>query len=260
MSIFKTEIASDIIPSDNPVHQRLLKPYTVINNQIRGDVLELGCGEGRGIEEILSKADTFLGLDKIDEVIKRLQDKYPDAVFKQAIFPPISFIENNSYDFIISFQVIEHVKDDRLFLEEIYRLLKPGGVAVITTPNIKMSLSRNPWHIREYTAQELLDLSYDIFDKIEARGISGNDKVMQYHAENKKSVERIMRFDILDLQHRLPAFLLKVPYEILNRMNRNKLKEGDDELVASITYNDFIVTDVPDESLDLFYYLYKKYS
>ena len=50
MSVFKTEIVSDIIPSDNPIHQRLLKPYTVIKNQIRGNVLELGCGEGRGIE------------------------------------------------------------------------------------------------------------------------------------------------------------------------------------------------------------------
>jgi len=258
MSVFKTEIASDIILSDNPLHQRLLKPYTVVKNLISGDVLELGCGEGRGIEEVMSRVDSYLGLDKIDEVIKRLQEKYPKAAFKQAVFPPLSFIEQDSFDYIISFQVIEHVKDDRLFLEEIYRLLKRGGVAVITTPNIKMSLSRNPWHIREYTARELLDLSSGIFDNVEARGISGNDKVMKYHAENKRSVNRIMRFDVLDLQHRLPAFMLKVPYEILNRINRNKLKKGDDQLVASITYRDFIVTDAPEESLDLFYYMYKK--
>jgi SAM-dependent methyltransferase len=258
MSVFKTEIASEIIPSDNPVHQRLLKPYMVVKGQISGDVLELGCGEGRGIEEILPAVDSYLGLDKIEEVIGKLQDKYSDAEFIRTTFPPVSITENNIYDTIISFQVIEHVRNDRFFLEEIYRLLKPGGVAIITTPNIKMSLSRNPWHIREYTAMELSDLTEGIFDRVEAKGITGNEKVMQYHAENRKSVERIMRFDVLDLQHRLPAFLLKVPYEILNRINRNKLKKGDDQLVASITYEDYIITDKPEKSLDLFYYLYKK--
>ena len=159
MSIFKTEITSDSIPSDNPIHQRLLKPYTVVKEEISGNVLELGCGEGRGIEMILPKANSFLGLDKIDEVIRNLTEKYPDGQFIQSVFPPIDILESGVFDFIISFQVIEHIRNDRLFLEEIYRLLKPGGLAIITTPNIRMSLSRNPWHIREYTVKELTELS-----------------------------------------------------------------------------------------------------
>ena len=81
MSVFKTEIASNIIPSDNPVHQRLLKPYMVIKEQVGGNVLELGCGEGRGIEEVLPKVDSYLGLDKIDEVIEKLQGRYTHAEF-----------------------------------------------------------------------------------------------------------------------------------------------------------------------------------
>ena len=165
---------------------------------------------------------------------------------------------NVGFDFIISFQVIEHIRSDRLFLEEIYRLLKPGGIAIISTPNIKMSLSRNPWHIREYTAMELEDLCKGIFDKVITKGIAGNSKVMEYHEDNRRSVERIMRYDIMDLQHRLPSFLLKLPYEVLNRMNRNTLKKGANDLVASISYEDYLVTNNPEESLDLFYYLYKK--
>jgi 2-polyprenyl-3-methyl-5-hydroxy-6-metoxy-1,4-benzoquinol methylase len=258
MSIFKTEITSDSIPSDNPIHQRLLKPYTVVKGEISGNVLELGCGEGRGIELILTKVDSFLGLDKIEEVIRNLKEKYPDGQFIQSVFPPVGILESEVFDFVISFQVIEHVRKDRLFLEEIYRLLKPGGMAIISTPNIKMSLSRNPWHVREYTAKELTDLSASIFDRVISKGITGNEKVMQYHEDNRKSVEKIMRFDVLDLQHRLPGFLLKLPYEILNRMNRNTLKKGDSELVESITFKDYLVTDNPEESLDLFYYLYKK--
>jgi 2-polyprenyl-3-methyl-5-hydroxy-6-metoxy-1,4-benzoquinol methylase len=75
------------------------------------------------------------------------------------IIPPFSGLQDNAFDVVVSFQVIEHIRNDRQYIKEIYRVLKPGGKALITTPNIKMSLSRNPWHIREYTAVELSDLS-----------------------------------------------------------------------------------------------------
>jgi hypothetical protein len=81
---------------------------------------------------------------------------------------------------------------------------------------------------------------------------------MKYYEENKRSVEKITRYDIFDLQHRLPAFMLKIPYEILNRINRNSLKEADDTLVSSIRHEDYRLSDDPDQSLDLFYYLHKK--
>ena len=75
---------------------------------------------------------------------------------------------------------------------------------------------------------------------------------MTYYERNKKSVERITRWDILDLQHRLPASWLRVPYEILNRLNRNKLKTTSDELVMSIGYDDYVVADDAANALDLF--------
>jgi SAM-dependent methyltransferase len=258
MRIFKTEVTSDHIISDNPIHQRLLKPYVVVSEQVEGDILELGCGEGRGLDKILPAVDSYLGIDKIQGAVDSLIDDYPKGNFKAAVFPPFKGLADNYFSAVISFQVIEHVKDDALFLKEIYRVLKPGGTAIISTPNIKLSISRNPWHIREYTADELGALTNGIFDKVEMKGISGNDKVMGYFENNRKSVQKIMKFDIFNLQHNLPTSLLKIPYEILNRINRNKLKNEDDSLVNSISYSDYIVTDSPDKSLDLFYYLYKK--
>jgi hypothetical protein len=67
-----------------------------------------------------------------------------------------------------------------------------------------MSLSRNPWHIREYLADELTVLAGKIFQNVQMKGITGNEKVMTYFDENKKSVNRVTRFDILNLQYRLP--------------------------------------------------------
>ncbi len=251
MAIYTTEITSDQIASDNPIHQRLLKAYIEAIPFIKGDMLELGCGEGRGIDLIVPRSSSFLGLDKIEAVIESLRSKYPDYLFESSVFPPVK-LPDQSFDTIVSFQVIEHIKNDHLFLKEIYRLLKKGGKAVISTPNRLMSLSRNPWHEREYTADELEKICNKYFDKVSMMGIAGNDKVMTYHERNRKSVDKIMRFDVLDLQHKLPASLLRIPYDILNRINRNSLKSQSDELVSSISQEDYLLKEKDDQNLDLF--------
>ena len=250
--VFTTEITSESIPSDNPIHQRLLKAYVLAQDFVQGDVLEVGCGEGRGIDLILDKAKSYTAIDKIEPVIDQLRKKYPSGKFVSGNIPPLTQFADKSFDRIFSFQVIEHIEDDHLFLKEINRVLKPGGIALITTPNRLRSLSRNPWHIREYTAGELTDLAKKYFSKVEMKGITGNEKVQQYYNRNKKAVGRIMQFDILDLQHKLPAFLLKVPYELLNRFNRNRLKDNSDELVSSIRHEDYLLTDEAQTALDLF--------
>lgn len=252
MSVFTTEIASEVIPSDNPIHQRLLKAYYLSLEYISGDVLEIGCGEGRGVELLAPKAKSFTGIDKIGSIIDNLKSKYPKGNFKQVVIPPFFGVESNAYDVVVSFQVIEHIKNDLAYLEEIHRVLKPGGKALITTPNIKLSLSRNPWHIREYTAEELTALAKKVFPKVVMKGVSGNEKVMTYHEDNRASVNKMMRWDILNLQYRLPAFLLKLPYEFLNRRNRNKLNTVNTGLVSEIHHSDYLLSEKPDESLDLF--------
>jgi len=251
MSVYTTEIASDVIASDNPIHQRLLKAYYLSLDYISGDVLEVGVGEGRGIELLETKADTIVGIDKIPQVIEKLNAQFPGKDFRQMIIPPFSGLKDNSFDSVVSFHVIEHIKQDKDYLKEMCRVLRPGGIALITTPNIKMSLSRNPWHIREYTAQELKDLASGIFSDVKMLGVSGNEKVMSYYENNKKSVDKMMRWDVLNLQYRLPAAVLKVPYEILNRMNRNKLKASNDDLVSQITHSDYLLSEDADASLDL---------
>jgi ubiquinone/menaquinone biosynthesis C-methylase UbiE len=252
MSVYTTEIASDKITSDNPIHQRLLKAYYLAQPYINGQVLEIGCGEGRGLDLLAPDSEAYTALDKIQEIIDRLQGSYPKIKFIQGNIPPMSMLEDNTYDVVISFQVIEHIKEDSAYLQEIHRVLKPGGKAIVTTPNIKKTLSRNPWHIREYTADELTDLAKTIFPTVTMKGVAGNDRVMEYYEMNKKSVHKIMRFDIFNLQYRLPAGLLKIPYDLLNRMNRNTLQTGNDSLVQQITHQDYLLHDNADESLDLF--------
>jgi len=249
--VYTTEITSDAITSDNPIHQRLFKAYVVGTRYVHGDVLEIGCGEGRGVATLLQHAKSFTAVDKLGEVIEKLRERFPTGKFVSMNLPPLNTLEDNSYNSVVSFQVIEHIENDGLFLQEIHRVLKPGGIALLTTPNRKMTLSRNPWHIREYLGQELSALAAKYFDHVEMKGITGNEKVMKYYEENKKSVRRFTRFDILNLQYHLPAAVLRVPYEILNRWNRNKLQSIDKSLVAEIRHEDYIVVDDASNALDL---------
>ena len=73
MSVYTTEIASSEIPSDNPIHQRLLSAYQFAKPYVKGKLLELGCGEGRGVELLAPLAESYLGIDKIESVINRLK-------------------------------------------------------------------------------------------------------------------------------------------------------------------------------------------
>jgi ubiquinone/menaquinone biosynthesis C-methylase UbiE len=79
MSIYATEITSETEASDNPIHHRLLKAYVIARDYVHGDVLEVGCGEGRGISWMIDKTKSFTALDKIEEALVILREKYSQA-------------------------------------------------------------------------------------------------------------------------------------------------------------------------------------
>ncbi len=235
--------------SDNYVFQRSLLAYCKAAELIEGDVLEIGTGEGYGAEVLAPHATRFITLDKMTP--ERI---YQDAnvEFIEASVPPIP-AANNSFDYVVSFQVIEHIKRDFDFVREVHRVLKPGGKFIVTTPNAPMSLTRNPWHVREYRPEELTNILECHFSKVEPFGVFGNEKVMEYYEKNRHSVKNITRFDILKLQYRLPRFMLQLPYDLLNRLNRRRLLKNNRELTTSISMEDYHIAPVSSECFDLFY-------
>ncbi len=236
--------------SDNYVFQRSLLAYLEAAKMVSGDVLEIGAGEGYGIKHIAPKADKYLTLDKHPV---HIDPQYTNVSFKQMNIPPLMGIEDNSFDFVVSFQVIEHIEADDKYVSEIHRVLRPGGKFIVTTPNKKMSITRNPWHVREYTIEELVKLLSNSFSRVDAKGVFGNEKIMEYYNKNKASVRKITKFDIFDLQHKLPRQILQIPYDILNRMNRKKLLNQNNNLVSDIHYEDYSISEAKEGCFDLFY-------
>ena len=97
----------------------------------------------------------------------------------------------------------------------------------------------------------------DILMKKTLLQIDMHHKIELEDDDNKKSVMKFKRLDIFNLEKYLPNFLYKIPYEFLNRMNRNKLQANDNSLVSSITTNDYSLENDNPKNLDLFLILEK---
>ncbi|MFI3292678.1 MAG: class I SAM-dependent methyltransferase [Rikenellaceae bacterium] len=236
--------------SDNFVFQRSILAYYFAASKISGRVLEIGTGSGYGVDVIAPHADHFTTIDKFESSVDF--SAHANVSFKQCNVPPLPF-EDEAFDCVISFQVIEHIEDDARFVAEVQRVLKKGGIFVVSTPNIVMSLTRNPWHVREYTAPQFTSLLSVQFSDVEPLGVVGNEKIMEYYAKNREGVRKFTRFDIFDLQHRLPRWMLQIPYDILNRLNRKKLLADNNTLTSSIAMEDYSVVPISDEAFDLLY-------
>lgn len=242
--------------ADNYVFQRSILAYHTAAEIVSGTVLEIGTGSGYGIDVIAPHAAQFITIDKFSGGAANLTQ--PNVEFRQMTVPPLVGIADESVDYVISFQVIEHIKNDIDFVREAYRVLRPGGCFIVSTPNRLMSLTRNPWHVREYTPEEFRALVSNYFNTIDQKGVSGNAKVMEYYQANKRSVARFARWDVLDLQHRLPRWMLQIPYDILNRINRKRLLKANTELTCGIQMSDYSVGPVSNECFDLFYIAQKQ--
>ena len=251
MKIQSAERVSQRDASDNYVYQRSLLAYHEAAELVSGDVLEIGTGSGYGVSIISPRAKTFITIDKFEAGLDLTP--YHNVEFHRMTVPPLDGISSNSFDYVLMFQVIEHIKNDFGMMKEISRVLRPGGKLIISTPNKRMSLTRNPWHVREYTADAFKNLLDSFFNHVEALGVFGKKNVMEYYEKNKRSVEAITRFDVLNLQYWLPRWILRIPYDILNRMNRRRLLIDNRKLTSNIKMEDYFLAPVTDRCFDLFY-------
>lgn len=241
--------------ANNVTYQRCQFAYEYAKPFIKGmKVLDVGCGNAYGTSLMATDALEITGLDydqvTIDENIARYKDQ-KNLSFKRATIPPIPF-EDNTFDVVTSFQFIEHIVPRKEFMKECLRVLKPGGKVLITTPNVKKSLARNPFHVHEYTFDEIKGEISSLTKTFTLKGLNGNQTVNSYYAENGKFVRMILRFDIFKLHQRLPASWLTKPYDIITNLMRNKLKEKVDTTTAITTKDFFLQGEELDSCWDIY--------
>jgi SAM-dependent methyltransferase len=128
-------------------------------------VLEAGSGEGYGANMIADVAKSVIGVDYDVSAVEHVRARYPRVDMRHGNLAALP-IDDESVDVVVNFQVIEHLWDQLQFLRECFRVLKPGGELLISTPNrITFSPGRdtplNPFHTRELNAGELRELLED---------------------------------------------------------------------------------------------------
>jgi len=93
-------------------------------------ILDVGCGDGRLTELLLQRCDELVSIEPDPFKIEKFIKKYPELSIFRATGQKTPF-PDESFSLVICVTVIEHTKEDMLLLEEIKRILKPGGLAYI---------------------------------------------------------------------------------------------------------------------------------
>jgi SAM-dependent methyltransferase len=178
------------VPAENYWFRRHLVVYEWIAERCAGlDVVDMACGEGYGSAVLGRRARTVVGVDANPEAHEHARLKYTR--------PGVAFVRDlvESYraecDAVVFLQTIEHVERPEEVLWHFRSLLRPGGAAYVSTPNLLTlappgaAKSDNPWHLREYRAEEFRALCESVFDRVELYGL--------FHARKLRAHELALR-------------------------------------------------------------------
>lgn len=159
---------------DVQMHMEHFQRYLSVSNLTQDKVVaDAACGDGYGTSILARNARRVFGIDIDSDTIQRAKEKYTD--------PNISFIEGSienlpledqSIDVFISFETIEHVTEElqKKFLNEIFRVLKPEGILVISTPNKALYSDlynyHNEFHIKEFYKEEFVAFLKNKFQNV----------------------------------------------------------------------------------------------
>lgn len=134
--------------------------YQCIEDLVRGKVvLDIASGSGYGTKLIAQTAKFVYGVD-VNEPAVSYSEKYfggKNIEYKIGNGESIP-LPDNSVDVVATFETIEHIENYRQFLKEIERVLKPDGLAIVSTPNDVEFAEGNHFHLHEFRYGELMGL------------------------------------------------------------------------------------------------------
>lgn len=154
-----------------------LARFDFFQKQAHGSlVLDLGCGVGEGTAFLnRQRGWRTVGVDIVHEAVRFAHHKQgrSGVSFVQMDVQCLGFADD-CFDSIVSVEVIEHIPDPAVYLAEAARILRKGGLFMLTTPNRLRSSptpgSLWPEHLREFSPQELTQLLSATFPQVELWG------------------------------------------------------------------------------------------
>ena len=125
-------------------------------------VVDCACGTGIGSQLFVKSAAEVFAIDSSSEALEELSEASNSKIRVIEGNATNLDLPDNCADIFISLETIEHIQDDAALIAESYRVLKPNGLFICSTPNRNMtnpgtSLDDKPWnpfHVREYNLAE----------------------------------------------------------------------------------------------------------
>jgi len=137
-----------------------LHRYALAKEFVNGKkVLDIACGEGYGSNLLAETAEMVQAVDIDESIIAKAKNKYArkNLSFVAGSVQKIPF-DAASFDVVASFETLEHISAHETMLTEIKRVLKPGGILLISTPDKKSYSDKpgysNPYHQKELSEEE----------------------------------------------------------------------------------------------------------
>jgi len=225
-----------LIPTDSQLHDLYIKHVSryLFASQYTKDatVLDAGCGCGYGTYTMaLAGAGHVVGIDNSVPAISFSRRHYSlrNTMFATADCLNMPF-RDESFERVVSFEVLEHVEDYSRYLEECHRVLKCQGLLVISTPNKGIFEGKeNPYHVKEFHLDEFEASLKQYFEVIDILGQSiGPSYVVQ--AKNQQTIHTFLATMInyyeqmLGYTERQLDVLRSTTEEKTQELNRNIIK------------------------------------
>jgi ubiquinone/menaquinone biosynthesis C-methylase UbiE len=146
-----------------------IQRYQAVGELARGKtVLDIACGSGYGSRLLADAAARVIGVDVSPEAIDYARSKFANPKVEFVVGSATAIpLDDDSVDLVVTYETIEHIDDYRAFMAEIRRVLKPGGLAIVSTPNDLEYEEGNHFHLHEFERDELLALVGDYFEYVD---------------------------------------------------------------------------------------------
>jgi SAM-dependent methyltransferase len=232
-------------------HLMHIATYQFALKYVKGKrVLDYGCGSGYGSYMLSDIAEYVSAVDISLEAVNFAKESYK---VKNLSFSTLQELSDEKYDVITSFQVIEHVPDNKEYIRKLKDLLNPEGYLLISTPDKTYRLFnkiQKPWnifHLKEYNVNDLNNLLKSYFARVEVLKIGSRADIIRKEISRTKKQRLItLPFTLFFYPNLLRVYLLNFQVAMYNRINkyrRNNLlpmKKNDDknDFKAELSIND----------------------